>query len=211
MTVIVIAGTDTEVGKTYVTCRALEALAKDGQKVVAVKPVESGCTGEGEDGVQLAQATGQKAPTAALTRLTTPVTPALAAEQEDVLLSPERWCETIRALESENDIVVVETAGGVLSPMTWTYNALDLIAQLSAKVVLVAPDRLGVINSVLLTLRALDTIRADTIGVVLSRPEETDISSETNLDVLRRVDPRPMARIERNGDAKAVAFWMAKA
>jgi dethiobiotin synthetase len=213
MSVVMFVGTDTGVGKTYVSCRALETLGAEGHDVVAVKPVESGCNGapEDEDGVLLARATGQQAPMAALTRLVSPVTPALAAEREDVILSPERWCEAIRALDAEHEIVVVEGAGGVLSPLTWTYTALDFATQLAAKVVLVAADRLGAINHVLLSLRALDTARISTLGIVLSAPESPDEASASNLEVLRRLDPRPMTKVERNGDANAVAFWMSKA
>lgn len=211
MTVVLVIGTDTEVGKTYVTCRAVEALVADGHDVVAVKPVESGCGGNAEDGVQLAAATGQPAPTAALQRLKTPVTPALAGEREDVPLDPERWCQTIRALEEKHDLVVVETAGGVLSPMTWTYNAIDLAVQLSAQTIVVAANRLGAINHTLLTLRALDTARINTLGVVLSDTDEDSVATDTNLEVLRRLDPRPMVAVRRGGDAKAVAHWMAEA
>ncbi len=211
MTVVLVIGTDTEVGKTYVACRAVEALVQDGRDVVAVKPVESGCTGNGEDGVLLAAASGQSAPTAALIRLKTPVTPALAGEREDVPLDPERWCQTIRALEEKHDLVVVETAGGVLSPMTWTYNAIDLAVQLAAKAIVVAANRLGAINHTLLTLRALDTARISTLGVVLSETAEDSDATATNLEVLRRLDPRPMVAVSRGGDAKAVAHWMAEA
>lgn len=212
MTVVLVIGTDTEVGKTYVACRAVEALVADGHDVVAVKPVESGCGSElPEDGTQLAHAARQAAPTAALQRLKTPVTPALAAEQEDVPLDPERWCQTIRALEEKHDIVVVESAGGVLSPMTWTYNAIDLAVQLSAKTIVVAANRLGTINHTLLTLRALDTARINTLGVVLSDTDEDSVATDTNLEVLRRLDPRPMVSVRRDGDARAVAHWMAEA
>lgn len=212
MTVVLFVGTDTEVGKTYVACRALEALGSAGHDVVAVKPVESGCSGDGEeDGVLLARATGQAAPTAALQRLRTPVTPALAAERENIPLDHERWCQTIRKLDEDHELVVVETAGGVLSPMTWTYNAIDLAVQVSAKTVVVAPNRLGTINHVLLTLRALDTARIPTLGVALSATEDDDEATASNLEALRRLDPRPMVVVERDGGASAVAHWMTKA
>src|SRR5262245_13552878 len=84
---IVIAGTDTGVGKTRVATGLAVALASRGARVVAVKPIESGCGDEpspAEDGVALAEATGQSEPRAALLRLRTPVAPPVAADLEGV-------------------------------------------------------------------------------------------------------------------------------
>ena len=86
---ICVTGTDTEVGKTVVTEALALGLTQRGLSVVAIKPVESGTKGNeagqassevAEDGVKLARATGQRAPTAALTRLRTPVAPPVAAD-----------------------------------------------------------------------------------------------------------------------------------
>ncbi|MEQ8980474.1 MAG: hypothetical protein RL846_21220, partial [Deltaproteobacteria bacterium] len=60
-------------------------------------------------------------------------------------------------------------------------------------------------------LRALDTARINTLGVVLSDTDEDSVATDTNLEVLRRLDPRPMVSVRRDGDARAVAHWMAEA
>ena len=83
--VLVIAGTDTSVGKTWVACALARALRSAGRRVIAIKVVETGCTGprqDTEDGVLLARASGQGEPAEALVRLAAPLTPALAAERE---------------------------------------------------------------------------------------------------------------------------------
>jgi len=81
---LVITGTDTGVGKTWVGRVLSHALVAAGRRVVAVKPVETGCGNPGshlEDGALLAAATGQAEPRAALHRFAAPVAPALAAER----------------------------------------------------------------------------------------------------------------------------------
>ena len=82
--ILLVTGTDTEVGKTFVSCALAHALSQR-CACLAIKPAESGCTPERdgqEDGQRLARATGQDEPTRALTRLDTPVAPPVAAELE---------------------------------------------------------------------------------------------------------------------------------
>jgi dethiobiotin synthetase len=87
VSVVCVTGTDTEVGKTWVTAALGAALVAQGRSVVAIKPVESGVALDGvEDGALLAEATGQRAPLQALTRLRAPVAPPVAADREGVRL-----------------------------------------------------------------------------------------------------------------------------
>ncbi|HEX7919083.1 MAG TPA: dethiobiotin synthase, partial [Gemmatimonadales bacterium] len=82
-TYLLITATDTNVGKTWTTVALATALRKAGKKVVGIKPVETGTSeapDDGEDGVKVARATGQTAPTAALHRFRSQVSAPLAAE-----------------------------------------------------------------------------------------------------------------------------------
>jgi len=217
--VVLITGTDTGVGKTVVACGLGRLLARDGVSVVAVKPVESGCgevPGGGEDGVLLAEATGQDAPQTALVRLRTPVAPPVAAEREGVELDMNAWCKEILALAKATDVLLVEGAGGLLSPLTWEASALDLATSLETSVIVVAPDRLGSLNHTLLTIEVLESADVPLLGVVFVAPESADESTGTNADSLRRVrDAAPIAVLPRVGrieDAaehlQSVAEWV---
>jgi dethiobiotin synthase len=169
--IVMVTGTDTGVGKTFVACRLARALTGAGRRVLAVKPVESGCGPEptdSEDGVLLARATGQSAPLAAFVRLRLPVAPPVAADREGVVLDHDEWCREIRTLSREAEIVLVEGAGGLLSPLTWETTALDLARDLEASALVIAPDRLGTINHTLLTLSALKSEGIPVLGVVFS-------------------------------------------
>jgi dethiobiotin synthetase len=193
--IIFVTGTDTGVGKTVVAAGVARCLASRGVRVVAVKPVESGCSAEPaitEDGVILARATGQTIPAAALTRLRTPVAPPVAADREGVRLDSRRWVEGIKELAEDAEIVLVEGAGGLLSPLTWGDSARDLAQRLDAEALIVASDKLGALNHILLTLEVLEKSEIPVLAVVFSAPETPDESTGQNAETLRR-----FASIER--------------
>lgn len=187
---LLITGTDTEVGKSFVGAALVRAMVMAGLRVRAVKPVESGCGPdrvEPEDGVLLAQAAKQAWPTAALTRLMTPVAPPLAAQREGVSLDFERWLEVIKGLDDgQVDWIVVEGAGGLLSPLTWERSALDLAVALDACALIVAADRLGCLNHTLLTVEALKARGVALAGVVLNASAAQDASVGSNLESLHQ-------------------------
>lgn len=218
--VVLVAGTDTGVGKTVVAAGLLRVLRARGRSVVAVKPVESGCSDdpEAEDGAILARAAGQTEPRAALVRLREPLAPPVAAEREGVVLDHRPWAAEIRRLARGRDLVLVEGAGGLLSPLTWECSALDLARELGAAALVVGADRLGVQNHVLLTERALAGAGVEVLGAVLSAPGEPDASTGGNGAALRRLRPDlRVISLPRLRDAAAaaerlgpVADWLAE-
>lgn len=187
--VVVISGTDTEVGKTFCGAALAACFRTHNYSVVAVKPVESGVGIEvspEEDGPILAEATGQPEPLHALQRLRAPLAPPDAADLENATLDYTTWLDTIRSYQASHDVVLVEGAGGLLSPLTWNETALSMARDLSASVVVVASDRLGTLNHSLLTMHALETsgIRLD--ALVFSAPSEADRSTGRNSKALAR-------------------------
>ena len=189
-TIVLVTGTDTGVGKTYVSTALARVMRLRGLGVAAIKPVESGCgvwPNVSEDAYKLAQATGQKAPQAALDRLGPALAPPTAAEMEGRRLSMKPWLSEIRRFSQTVDCLLVEGAGGLLSPLTWEENALDLAKQCQAKILLIAKNKLGVLNHILLTLRVLAEERVEILGVVLSQDEQPDLSTKTN--------PKDLARL----------------
>src|ERR671920_663513 len=100
---ILVTGTDIGVGKTWVACALARALVDADKQVVAIKPVETGCSGqpsESEDGVRLARATGQSQPAHAILRLPEPLAPVLSSERagaeidfDALVLKIERFAE----------------------------------------------------------------------------------------------------------------------
>lgn len=188
--VVVIAGTDTSVGKTWVACALARALRSAGRRVIGIKVVETGCTGprrDTEDGVLLARASGQGEPAEALVRLAAPLTPALAAEREGVALDFDDILLRIEGYARAADIVIVEGSGGLLAPMSWEWNVVDLAQALEARALVVGRDRLGTVSHALLTLSALEIGAVPVTGVVLTPPSQPDGSTGTNAATIERL------------------------
>ena len=85
------------------------------------------------------------------------------------------------------DAVVVEGAGGLLSPLGENLNARDLIIALSAVPIIVCPNRLGVVNHALLTIEALPRVIARRAPLVLMSPRRPDLASRTNPRLLSEI------------------------
>jgi dethiobiotin synthetase len=190
MKALVIAGTDTGVGKTWVARALSRALIEAGRRVVAIKPVETGCTGATratEDGALLAAATGQPEPREALQRYAAPLAPALAADEAGGTLDLDALVLRIEALGDGADLVLLEGAGGLLSPITWEWNVVDLARTLGASVLLVGADRMGAISHCLLCLSALELAGIDLTGLALTAPETPDPSTGTNAGAIARI------------------------
>lgn len=207
---VVITGTDTEVGKTWVGCLLAADLSAAGLSVRTVKPLESGCA-KGppsalEDGVLLANASDQDAPTAALIRLEAPIAPPAAADREEVELDWDDIVDRTRDAIAEADIALVEGAGGLMSPLTWDRTAIDLAHALDAEVLVVAASRLGAINHVRLTLQAVERAGLTCCGVVVSSPVKSPLDTADWLRLLPEV-PR-LLEVPHGERAPGLGQWL---
>jgi dethiobiotin synthetase len=113
-----------------------------------------------------------------------PVAPLLAARRENKKLKLTEIVAHIRKMQKVFDVLLVEGAGGLLSPLGENFNSRDLISALRASPIVVAQNKIGVVNQVLLTLAALPkNLRAKT-RVVLMSPPKSDVSEKTNAKLL---------------------------
>jgi dethiobiotin synthetase len=208
-TTLLITGTDMGVGKTWVACALARALRTAGRRVVAVKPVETGCVGQpskGEDGVRLARATGQSQPSHAILRLPDPIAPVLASERAGAEIDFDALVLKIERFTEGTDVAMIEGAGGLLTPVTWEWNMADLARALGASALVVAADRRGTINHSLLTLSALELAGIACTGVVLTTPEKADQSAGSNGAAISRLSGvERVITLARVGDDEAAA------
>lgn len=191
---VVIAGTDTGVGKTFVTSRLAAYSRARGIDVRALKLIDTGTSGtpsDQEDGVVIARAAGQPAPMAALRRYRAPAAPAEAADREGRPVDIDVVVNETRAIAREATLTFVEGNGGLLSPITWKRTLVDVARVLRAPVIVVAADRLGTLNHTLLTVSALELSGVRCLGVVMNRipGERPDTTQGTNLASLKQVSP----------------------
>jgi dethiobiotin synthetase len=191
LTLIVCAGTGTEVGKTWTGAAVLSALRAAGVRVAARKLVQSfdSEAGEPTDAEVLAAATGEAAATVCTPErwLPVPMAPPMAAEA--LGQPPITLAELIAGLswpDPHPDIAWVEAVGGVRSPLASDGDTVDLCRALRPDVVvLVADAGLGVINLVRMSVEALGPWP---VIVVLNRFREADPLHIRNLDWLRERD-----------------------
>ena len=113
-----------------------------------------------------------------------PVAPLLAARQERKRVRLAEVLAHIRVMQERFDILLVEGAGGLLSPLGEDFNSRDLVESLSARPIIVCPNRLGVLNQILLTLEALPSRAAARARVVFMSPPQPDASTRTNARLL---------------------------
>ncbi|MGI8816363.1 MAG: dethiobiotin synthase [Pseudonocardia sp.] len=197
MTVLVVTGTGTEVGKTVVTA-ALSALAvADGRRVSVLKPAQTGVADD-ESG-DLDDVRRLVGPTAGLTtrelgRYPDPLSPATAAARcGRPAIGPDLIATAARESAKDHDLVLVEGAGGLLVRFAGTRTLADVAVALHAPVLVVTAAGLGTLNHTALTTEALTTRGLRCAGLVIgSWPVEPELAARCNLTDLPAVTGSPL-------------------
>ncbi len=195
-----VTGTDTDVGKTVVTAALAAALAAAGVRVRALKPVASGVPRgtAGDDAVRIGRAAGH-APASAVT-LEAPLSPHRAARLAGASLSPAEILAWIAA--NHGDVTLVEGAGGWEVPVTPSYRMSHLACALGWPVLIVAADRLGVLNHALLTTHAVTHAGCVVAGVVVVDGVASDGGNAVDLaELLPDIAVRRFPRISPDDGA----------
>jgi dethiobiotin synthetase len=183
MRVIFITGTDTAAGKTVVSVWLTRWLRARGLAVAACKPL---CSGGRGDARRLWRAAGRELSLDEVNpwHFRPALAPVLAARGERKRVRLAEVTRHIRKLGRRLDVVVVEGAGGLLSPLGEGFDSRDLVLALKAQPIVVAPNRLGAVNRVRLVLEALPAPVAATVQIVLVQPPRSTTASRANPGLL---------------------------
>ncbi len=174
-----ITGTDTGVGKTYVAALIARRLAADRRKVGVYKPAASGCRRQGDslvsdDAVALWEAAGRpgKLEHVCPQLFEAPLAPHLAARAEGRKLDADLLRRGLEHWRRRSEIILVEGAGGLMSPLGEDEYVADLAEEFGFPLVVVAPNVLGTINQTLQTLITASMFHdgLSVAGVVLNHP-----------------------------------------
>ena len=182
-TTFFVTGTDTGVGKTVLTALLIRRLRERGVNAVALKPV---CSGNRADARALHAASAGALTLGEINpwHFRAPMAPLLAARREHKRVTLAGVLAHIRAMQKHFDVVLIEGAGGLLSPLGEKFDSRELIAALRATPIVVCPNRLGAVNQILLTLAALPQSASCRARVALMLPSKPDASASTNASLL---------------------------
>jgi dethiobiotin synthetase len=218
---IVILGTGTDVGKTYVTCHLAELIAGQAAKlrVLALKPIETGVLDlSGTDAAKLGAASSPRLPAEHAYVFEPPISPHRAARISGTRIDVQhlvRWISEraervhniagIRAIDDASDRILIETAGGVFSPINENQTNLDLACALEPSYwILVGVDRLGVLHDMRATLTSMQRFARLPDIILLNAPHAPDESTGTNRHELEALGWAQIAgQISRNGGLNA--------
>lgn len=186
-----VTGTNTDVGKTYVTRLILQGLRQQGVDAVGYKPISCGGL---EDSRILAEASGGlDVDVVNPVQLQNAVAPHVACMLENREIDPQQLLEGYRTLAAKHEVVMIEGAGGWEVPISADYSMSDLAVEIGLPVLLITGNQLGAINHTLLTVQAIKAKGLDCAGIVLNQlGDELDTAMITNKGVLGELSGVPL-------------------
>ncbi|MDR2644514.1 MAG: dethiobiotin synthase [Endomicrobium sp.] len=184
---IFVTATDTEVGKTYVSCRILEALKSLGVKCGCFKPVS---TGDRNDAKALIKSSGVKESAEVVTPefFKNPMSPYGASLLENKKFNLKKIEKAFDYFFNKYNFTVVEGVGGIMVPLKKNFFVSDLIKIFNLPVIVVARHNLGTINHTLLTIEKLKSANQKVLGVILNgNKNKDDISVKSNAKLIKQL------------------------
>jgi dethiobiotin synthetase len=194
-----ITGTDTGVGKTYVTALLAKHFLAEGFDVGVMKPISTGPASE-DDALYLKKKLQLSDPLRLINplHLKHALAPYPAAKLEKRKLDLNRILTAYQELSLRHDLMLVEGVGGVLVPITRNIMAADLIKIMGLPTIIVARAGLGTINHTLLTVEALQRRNIPILGIILNGFTGKDRSEKTNAEMIEELSGLPViAQIRR--------------
>jgi dethiobiotin synthetase len=182
--ILFVTGTNTSVGKTVLSSLLTRYLLEEGLQVRAVKPL---CAGGRDDAVALRAAQGKRLGLDEVNpwHFQSSVTPLLAARRRRKRITLSQVVRFLDRACKGTDVLVVEGAGGLLSPLGEGFSSRELIQAMKASPIIVCPNRLGAINLSRLVLEALPVAARKRSQVALVSRPHADSSTQTNAAMIR--------------------------
>lgn len=191
-----VTGTDTEIGKTFVTSALLHAARARGWSAAGMKPVAAGVDADGrnEDVEQLRAASSFELPRRLLNPclLKSPIAPHIAAAEEGASIDFDAIGNAYRTIAERVEVLIVEGVGGFRVPLGAERDSADLAVAFGLPVILVVGMRLGCISHALLTAEAIAARGLEFAGWVANRVDPAMPRFAENVEALRQRLPAPL-------------------
>ena len=198
---IFISGTNTEVGKTFITVNIIKLLQSKGYLVNPYKPVETGCRKRLSKLVPNDSSLFHKTIEERVSldkinpyRFLEAISPATAIKLSKKRITINNYLTKFKSLPN-CDFSVIEGAGGLLSPLASNGFNIDLIKKIKAPTILVAKDEIGVINNVMLSLNMLKQYKIKVLAVILNRIEKVQPAGMNNYKEIGALVKTPLVQI----------------
>ena len=198
---LLIAGTNTGVGKTVLTLALAAYVQKyyPAQRLGILKPIQSG-TGDRELYAQLFD-TGQSLEEITPLYFQAPLAPPLAAEREGKAIDLKLAWQQLQTLQQQREWVLVESAGGLGSPMTHELTVADLARDWRLPTVLVVPVQLGAISQAVANVALARQSGVQLRGLVLNGGREEEVADFAPIDLMESLTHTPvLGCLPRLGD-----------
>lgn len=214
MTVLLVTGTGTGVGKTVVTAAVAALSLADGRSCTVVKPAQTGVDDDAPGDLADIARLAPGVTSVELVRFPDPLSPAAAARRcGRPALDPARCARAVLDAEASSELVLVEGAGGLLVRFDEDgFTMAELARTLRLPVLVVTQAGLGSLNATALTLEVLAARGLDLQGLVIGAwPREPDLAARCNVADLEMLGARPLlgALPEGLGEADPEAFLTA--
>ena len=184
-----LTGTDTEIGKTFITCALLHRARRDGWRAAGLKPVAAGTDAAGlnEDVENIRAASSVELPRALVNPycFAPPIAPHIAAAEAGVVIDFAPIRAACAAARQQADLVIVEGVGGFCVPLGEDRGSDDLAVDLGLPVIMVVGMRLGCISHALLTAEAIAARGLQLAGWVANRIDPAMSRFDENLAALQ--------------------------
>jgi dethiobiotin synthetase len=213
-----ITGTDTGIGKTWISAAIMQLLKAQHQSVIGMKPIASGCelTAAGlrnEDALLLQQQSSIEIAYEQINpyAFEPAIAPHIAAAQSGVTIDIQHIKQTYQALSQQADWVIVEGVGGWLVPLNQYETIADLAAALDLPVILVVGMRLGCINHALLSAASIEQSGSKLAGWIANFVDPQMAEQQQNLLTLQQRIAAPLlgsVPYQQTFNAEHIAGWL---
>lgn len=204
-----VTGTDTNIGKTYISTALLRKFNSKGFSTFGIKPIASGCRNihgvlRNEDALILQEASSVKKDYKFVNpiALEAPIAPHIAAQLEGVRLTSALLVEKInKSLLISSDVFIIEGAGGWFVPLNNEESIANLVILLNIPIVLVVGIKLGCLNHAILTINAINQMKIPLIGWVANCINPQTMATDENIQTLKIWIKVPCMGIVRYGES----------
>jgi len=189
---VFVTGTDTHMGKTFVTTHLIRRLQESGARVAAMKPVACGECGRA-DAIAYWKLAKKKIPLSTINPywFRKPLAPLAQVSRPNI--SRARIRRLFAQLRAGHDITLVESAGGLLTPLTWSMSVRDVAKHLRLPLIVVARAGLGTLNHTNLTMESARRAGLKVVAIVLNDTDGTNAKAAPgNARILRRLWKVPL-------------------